>query len=168
MSTSRDFVVSTLADTLLPLFRRSFEDVVYETLDKRAVPTRADFKDLRDLADGLRGQVSGAVNGVGRLADERSKTQTQLDAIVARLDAIDARLDRLSDGQIPVAKKAPTRKAAPRKAAPQKAAPKKRATNTQKKCQVRGCKDSVRSKGFCSRHYQSWRRGRLEGFPLQG
>lgn len=31
-------------------------------------------------------------------------------------------------------------------------------------CKVPGCKDPHRSKGFCSRHYQGWRRGRLEGF----
>lgn len=31
-------------------------------------------------------------------------------------------------------------------------------------CRVGGCAEPHRSKGFCSRHYQSWRRGRLEGF----
>ena len=31
-------------------------------------------------------------------------------------------------------------------------------------CKVPGCEDPHRSKGFCSRHYQGWRRGRLEGF----
>ena len=33
------------------------------------------------------------------------------------------------------------------------------------KCKVPGCNDPYRSKGFCGRHYQQWRRGRLEGFP---
>ncbi len=31
-------------------------------------------------------------------------------------------------------------------------------------CKVEGCDDPHRSKGFCSRHYQAWRRGRLDGF----
>ncbi|MFT5586867.1 MAG: hypothetical protein ACI9VR_004470, partial [Cognaticolwellia sp.] len=31
-------------------------------------------------------------------------------------------------------------------------------------CKVPDCEDPHRSKGFCSRHYQGWRRGRLEGF----
>ncbi|MSQ03921.1 MAG: hypothetical protein EXR71_18875 [Myxococcales bacterium] len=32
-------------------------------------------------------------------------------------------------------------------------------------CVVPGCDGSVRSKGFCSPHYQKWRRGTLDGFP---
>jgi hypothetical protein len=31
-------------------------------------------------------------------------------------------------------------------------------------CKVPGCKDEHRSKGFCSKHYQGWRRGRVAGF----
>jgi hypothetical protein len=173
MSTTRDFVSSTIADGLLPLFRRSFEDVVYETLDKRAVPTRADFKDLRDVVNGLRGQVTGAARGVTRLAESEVDVQDKLDAIVARLDALDARLDKLSamPAKAPTKQKAAPKRAAPKKAAPKKAAPKKAApkkAHTGKSCQVRGCKDSIRSKGFCSKHYQAWRRGRLKGFPPKG
>jgi hypothetical protein len=32
-------------------------------------------------------------------------------------------------------------------------------------CKVDGCNDPYRSKGFCGRHYQAWRRGSLAGFP---
>lgn len=31
-------------------------------------------------------------------------------------------------------------------------------------CKVDECAESVRSKGFCSAHYQQWRRGTLKGF----
>ena len=31
-------------------------------------------------------------------------------------------------------------------------------------CKVDGCPEHVRSKGFCSAHYQQWRRGTLRGF----
>ncbi|MDO9280529.1 MAG: hypothetical protein Q7U06_01375, partial [Pseudomonadota bacterium] len=31
-------------------------------------------------------------------------------------------------------------------------------------CKVPDCEDAVRSKGFCSPHYQQWRRGTLKGF----
>ena len=31
-------------------------------------------------------------------------------------------------------------------------------------CKVAGCPEPVRSKGFCSAHYQQWRRGTLKGF----
>jgi hypothetical protein len=162
MSTTRDFVASTVTDTLLPLFRRSFEDVVYETLDKRQVPTRADFKDFRDLVDGLRGQVSGAVNGVKRLAEDRSEVSAKLDAITARLDAIEARLDKVAAGPAVAARRPPAARATAKKPRATK-----RVSKATGACQVRGCTGDVRSKGFCSKHYQAWRRGRLEGFPFR-
>ncbi len=83
MSTTRDFIVSTLADLLLPLLRNSTEDAVYETLDKRQVPTRTDFKEIRDLVNSLRGQVSGTTNGIER--------------IVARIDELEAKLGTLEE-----------------------------------------------------------------------
>ena len=45
------------------------EDVIYETLDKRQVPNRTDFRELRDLVNGLRGQLQGATKGVKKLAE---------------------------------------------------------------------------------------------------
>ena len=70
MSSARDFFTSSFADALLPSLKRSLEDVVYETLDQRQVPTRTDFKELRDQLNGLRGQLTGATAGVKKLADE--------------------------------------------------------------------------------------------------
>jgi hypothetical protein len=129
MGTTRDFLASGLADTLLPLLRRAMEDTVLETLDDRQVPTRTDFKEVRDLVNALRGQVGGTTKGIERL--------------VARLDQLDARIAKLE--------------AAVESGLTQAASP--------KVCQVPGCNAPVRSKGFCGRHYQQWRRGRLEGFP---
>ena len=83
MSTTRDFIESTLADLLLPLLRNSTEDAVYETLDKRQVPTRTDFKEIRDLVNSLRGQVSGTTNGIARL--------------VARIDELEAKIETLEE-----------------------------------------------------------------------
>jgi hypothetical protein len=31
-------------------------------------------------------------------------------------------------------------------------------------CKFRGCKEEHRSKGFCSKHYQGWRRGKITGY----
>ena len=126
MGTTRDFIASGMADLLLPLLRRSMEDSVYETLDSRQVPTRTDFKEVRDLVNSLRGQVSGTTNAIER--------------IVARLEALEERLEQLE--------------ANPQ---PSNAAP--------KQCQVPDCTEPFRSKGFCGRHYQQWRRGRLPDFP---
>jgi hypothetical protein len=128
MGTTRDFFVSSIADMLLPMFRRSMEDAVYETLDTRQVPTRTDFKEVRDLVNNLRGQVSGTTKGIER--------------IMARIDDLEAKLDALE--QRPVATTSVETK--PRT------------------CKVEGCNEPYRSKGFCGRHYQQWRRGRLLGY----
>ena len=47
---------------LAPTLRRPVEDIIYETLDKRQVPTRTDFKELRDLVNLLRDK-SGSTQG---------------------------------------------------------------------------------------------------------
>jgi len=130
MGTSRDFITSGIADMLLPLFQQSMEDAVYETLDSRQIPTRSDFKEVRDLVNNLRGQVTGTTNGIERI-------MTRIDALEARIVAIESQ--------------APAEDAID--------------TGASKICKVDGCTDPYRSKGFCGRHYQAWRRGSLAGFP---
>ena len=130
MGTSRDFISSGIADMLLPLFRRSMEDAVYETLDTRQIPTRSDFKELRDLVNNLRGQVTGTTNGIER--------------IMARIDDLESRIVAMES---------------------QSTAQNLSAAVAPKICKVDGCSDPYRSKGFCGRHYQAWRRGTLAGFP---
>lgn len=130
MGTPRDFITSGIADLLLPLFQRSMEDAVYETLDARQIPTRSDFKEVRDLVNNLRGQVTGTTNGIER--------------IMARIDALEARVVAIESQ--------PTVESATN-------------LSESKTCKVDGCADPYRSKGFCGRHYQAWRRGSLAGFP---
>lgn len=149
MGSTRDFVAATLADAMLPLFRRSMEDVVYETLDERQVPSRTDFKDLRDLVNNLRGQVSGTSSGVKRLAEAIEGLNDRLDDLDRRLDQIDARINRSSTG----ASTTPTNGSA---------------RPVSRTCQVPECTADHHSKDFCSRHYQQWRKGALEGFPFPG
>lgn len=69
-------------------------------------------------------------------------------------------------GMTPV-KKAAAKKAAPQKRTagkkPKKAAKKKTARRTPaRKCKVAGCNNKHRSKGFCNKHYQQWRKGALK------
>lgn len=128
MSTTRDFIASALADILLPLLRNSTEDAVYETLDKRQVPTRTDFKEVRDLVNSLRGQVSGTSKGIERL--------------VARIGILEDQINALEERSRQLAEAS---------------------TNANRKvCKVPGCNEPVRSRGYCGRHYQQWRRGRLQ------
>jgi len=99
-----------------------------------------------------------------------------LDARVLELEAAlaarAAMVAPVAAAPAPVVEKALT-KGAPVKAA---AEPKAAETKTEKEaaaplsaeprgsCKVPDCGDAVRSKGFCSPHYQQWRRGTLKGF----
>lgn len=262
MGSARDFISSSMADALLPALRRSFEDVVYETLDHRQVPTRTDFKDLRDQINGLRGQITGATGGhkklsedleaiderlgalEGRLAslderfaeieqkalaslpaqitqlvDERlaALSEAMLEHVVSRLGhrlgnlearlseawldarilraredavsllsdriearvetrALDARLESLraellaSTAAAVEGLRAELAQHEPEPAEVQEAAVEHEAAEAHDEglCMVPDCGEPRRSKGFCARHYQQWRRGKLEGFPHEG
>ncbi|MEY3213549.1 MAG: hypothetical protein RIT28_4030 [Pseudomonadota bacterium] len=93
------------------------------------------------------------------------------DAAIARLEA---QLDELRARPAPVAV-APV--STPVAAAPVEAAPtdgaaaddddagrRGRKSLSHLHCKVPGCTEPHRSKGFCGKHYQGWRRGRLDGF----
>ena len=97
MGTTRDFIVSALADTLLPMFSRSMEDAVYETIDKRQIPTRTDFKEVRDLVNNLRGQVTGTTSGIQRIVD-------QIETLSSRIDALEARITDEVPAEAPLSK----------------------------------------------------------------
>jgi len=47
---TRSMIGNALADTLLPIFRRPMEDVVYETLDRRDIATRPEMRDYVDAS----------------------------------------------------------------------------------------------------------------------
>ena len=70
MGVTKDFIKATIADALTPTFQRPMEDLIYETLDRRQVPTRSDFTELRDLTNNLRGQVSGAIQSLRSLSEQ--------------------------------------------------------------------------------------------------
>lgn len=90
MGVTKDFITATIADALTPTFRRPVEDLIYETLDRRQIPTRTDFKELRDIVNNLRGQVSGATNGLQQLA-------TQIEALDEALENTSADTTTTSD-----------------------------------------------------------------------
>ena len=69
MGSARDFIAATVADAIAPSFRRPVEDIIYETLDRRQIPTRTDFKELRDITNTLRSQTTGATNGIKKLKE---------------------------------------------------------------------------------------------------
>jgi hypothetical protein len=148
MGSTRDFISATLTDSLLPILRRPVEDVIYETLDNRQIPSRTDFSDLRDVVDGLRGQVSGATQGIKRLMASASDEGPDITGLDTRLLAIEARLTAIEE-----------------RIAGTTTAPVLTALEDAKSCQVDDCQGKPKARGLCTRHYNRWRRGSLEGFP---
>ena len=145
MSSLTDFALSVFSDALLPFFRQAFEDVVYETLNDRKVPTRTDFIELRDLVNRMRGQASSAVNKTKKLDARAGGFEEKLAALTAasaaqeatiaslraqleRLRALEAAVNALQAPPVleaPAAKKPAARKPAARKPAAKKPAVRK-------------------------------------------
>lgn len=121
MSSLRDFVLSVFSDSMLPVFRQTFEDVVYESLNERKVPSRTDFLELRDLVNKLRGQASSAKNGNKKLEQRADVLEAQLEALqgVCREQAATIAELRASVEALQAAQKKPARKPA-RKRSPAK------------------------------------------------
>ena len=60
MADKRDYMQFPVLDRLVPLFRRPLEDIVYEVLDRRQVPDRADLREI----DARIGTVSAEIDGL--------------------------------------------------------------------------------------------------------
>ncbi len=101
MSSSRDFLAATVADAALPLLRRPVEDLIYETLDARQVPSRTDFKELRDLVNNLRGQLVGATGGVRRLVEQAEGVVERVSVLEESLDAAQQQLREMAQNALP-------------------------------------------------------------------
>ena len=97
MGVTKDFIMATITDAMTPTFRRPMEDLIYETLDRRQIPTRTDFKELRDLVNNLRGQVSGSVQSVRALHSklEEAEEQDTDEALSSLLTPFEEKLKQL-------------------------------------------------------------------------
>jgi hypothetical protein len=139
------FLVGGLADRLIPILQTPVEDIIYEVLDQKGLPTRAEVRDLRNKLDRLE----------KTLGDLTTSFETLNDEVGRALDAA----ERLADA-------APAAPAAPKTAAASApaAAPTIKVKAGGKVCKVDGCDNAVRAKGFCGKHYQKWKRGTLDGY----
>jgi len=137
------FLVGGLADRLIPVLQTPVEDIIYEVLDQKGLPTRAEVRDLRNKLDRLE----------KTLGDLTTSFETLNDEVGRALDAA----ERLAE-----AGAAPAPKAAKAKAVPTATAVPKGKTGAG--CKVDGCGTPVRAKGFCGKHYQKWKRGTLDGY----
>ena len=95
MGSARDFISATLADAIAPTFKRPVEDIIYETLDRRQIPTRTDFKELRDLINNLRSQTTGSTNGIKKLKEGLDDLEESYCDIETTVIDLSSTVDRL-------------------------------------------------------------------------
>ena len=103
-------VVGGVADRLVPVMQTPIEDIIYEVLDQKGLPTRSEVRDLRNKLDRLEktiGDLSGAIDGLRGDVEQASASAERAREAAAATPA-------------PAARKAPAKKAAP--AAPAKKA----------------------------------------------
>ena len=89
MGSLRDFAASMSSDLMLPFFRTTLEDLVYDILNEREIPNRTQFAEVRDLVNGLRGPVSSATSSLKKL-------ESRLSAIEAQVEQQEKMLKKLS------------------------------------------------------------------------
>jgi len=70
VGTTRDLITSSLVDSVLPYLERALEDVVYEVLDRRRVPTSTDLDELRKRQSELESRVGVLQKRVAELEDQ--------------------------------------------------------------------------------------------------
>ena len=159
-------------------------EIVHEVLRQHNLARPEDLHRVNSEVTSLRGEVQSLQGRLDELLNKIDSLATPAKAAPATAKkAAPAAAKKAAPA---AAKKAAAKKAAPKKAAPaaakkaaaKKAAPKKAAAKTSAKkagkrgrpslshliCQIHGCKADHRSKGFCSKHYQTWRRGMLKGY----
>lgn len=137
-------ILGPLAERLIPILQTPVEDIIYEVLDQKGLPTRAEVRDLRNKLDRLEktlGELSGALDSLRTSVDDASEKA----ASAASAPSVE------KPAAAKKAKAAPAKKAAA-------------AASGGKVCRVDECEKPIRAKGFCGAHYQKFKRGTLGGW----
>lgn len=119
---------------------------------------RRSLRQLEGRADDLRTALDAAQAELAELRGALKQADSQLDEARSALDAANASLAQLeanAHAHQPVATE-PEPEPSPAPAP----------SDDPEGCQVPGCTNKHRSKGFCSPHYQRWRRGTMPGYVL--
>jgi hypothetical protein len=178
----KDRLSNLLAGPASQVVEAPVREIIQDALAQGTVASAQELQQLRREL-GKSGERMRALEArIDTLAEAVTSLQSRADASAreaqaARRELLAAKTE-LANAAAPKAEAAP--KAAPAPKAPAKPAAKKttktsaepqktkgkggRKSLKELGCKVEGCEDPHRSKGFCSRHYQGWRRGRLEGF----
>jgi hypothetical protein len=124
---------------------------------------RRSLRQLEGRADALQSKLDAAEGEVAELRAALAKADQRLADARGSLEAANASLTALegaSHSHAPAAEPKPEPEPTP-EPTPVPAAP-----TAPEGCRVPGCTNKHRSKGFCSPHYQRWRRGTLPGFVM--
>lgn len=182
MGSTLDFIGATLADALSPQFRRPVEDIIYETIDRKQIPTRTDFTELRNTINSLRSQSTGAQKGIEKLKNGLDDIEESIHDLTTRMSDLEQEVQKLRSENASL--KGSTNSSTTSAPSEQdgmltdilerltrlEQTPTVATTTTthsapvETSCRVEGCTKSIRAGGFCSSHYSKWRRGTLSGF----
>ena len=142
-------ILGPLAERLVPILQTPVEDIIYEVLDQKGLPTRAEVRELRNKLDRLEKTLTDLTTALEGL-------RGTVDAVAAKADAAQQRASKAAGAALA---KAPESSAAePVVQAPEVEAPE------HKLCKVDDCDKGIRAKGFCAAHYQRYKRGTLVGW----
>lgn len=190
MGSTLDFLGATIADALSPKFRRPVEDIIYETIDRKQIPTRTDFTELRNTLNSLRSQSTGAQKGIEKIKNGLDDIEESIHDLTTRLSDLEGIIQTLRSENVALKEQITNTGSA---SSPQQvqtntaqqalqeqlqhlltrvqaleSAPttnqKTKAAESSSVCREDSCTKNVRAGGFCSSHYNKWRRGTLSGF----
>lgn len=181
MGSTLDFLGATIADALSPRFRRPVEDIIYETIDRKQIPTRTDFTELRNIVNTLRSQTTGSTRGITKLKEGLDEIEESIHDLQTEMVDLKATVTKLMDENRTLQSQFQNNSSTDSVASTEiqallnriEALESNRSTESTtsvvpseevSQCKVDGCDDKTRGKGFCSRHYAKWRRGTLKGF----
>lgn len=157
MSGIANTVLGGLADRVVPLIQTPVEDIIYEVLDQKGLPTRAEVRDLRGRIDKLEKVLTDLKATLeGLRADLNTAVATRPVVVAAAPSAAPSSPASASPPAPAIASVEPP----PVEASGDTA----EAASSVKSCRVDGCEGALRAKGFCAKHYQQWKRLTLEGF----
>lgn len=186
MGSTLDFLGATIADALSPRFRRPVEDIIYETIDRKQIPTRTDFTELRNTINSLRSQSTGAQKGIEKLKSGLDDIEESIHDLTTRLSDLENQNKRLADENAALRSTVAegTSESTNEDAVlssdvlanlinrietleSQRSSGSITKSKSAKKtltCKVPECNAPVRASGFCNSHYGKCRRGTLPGF----
>ncbi len=81
MGSLSDFIRSASSDSMLPFLKQALTDVVMEVLGERQVPTRTDFRELRDVVNKMRSSVTATTSSVKKMEERLVAMEERLAAL---------------------------------------------------------------------------------------